>query len=920
LSYEGEWRLQKDEKVRVYALARELQMDSKDLIELCHQAGFKVNNQLSSLDADQRRIVETMARAHTGQKPPPPVVTLPAPPAPIPTLPKPIPHLTAPKPPVAQVQMPPAQAAPPPPLAPSPMPQPPTPPAPMAMPAKIPELTNKVRNLSPPKPRPAPPPGPQHGTEPPRPPDRRHDHRIARARSNAPNIATPPKPRAPLPTPRKEEKKPDEPVLKPIAKLSTETIREVREGAIKAHEAVKEMMGRGTAKEQEAVVVADDEDEEGGDRKVRAGAVKGREERHKKRSQRAKLRRDEETEGRVAVLDEEEERPLRLRQRIRHPVIKPGTQPRKGKFQLVLPITVRSLSEAIGVRANELQRKLMEGGEMFTINSALEPALALEMALAFGVELEIKKPLDPEEQLLEKLAGEDRPEDLAPRAPIVTVMGHVDHGKTSLLDRIRESNVVATEAGGITQHLRAWRVDHDGKPITFLDTPGHEAFTQMRARGAQVTDIVVLVVAADDGLMPQTEEAISHAKAAKVPIVVAINKVDLPNANLNRTRQQLYSAELIPDEMGGNAQFVETVATKDRARGIDQLLEKIVLVANYQLELKANPKKPGRGTCLEARVSGDEGVMATLLLQDGHLQRGDVVVCGCSYGRVRAMYDDLGRPIEEAGPTVPVRITGLDEAPNADDKFQVVPDLAMAREIAEKRRERQRAAVPVKNATFRLEDLDKTKVAEIKLILKADVRGSIEAIRKELEKLSHEEVRLNVLHTGIGAITEGDVQLALASPEDTLIIGFNVVPDDRARALAEDKGVQIKQYDIIYKLTDDLRSALEGKLKPHEEVIELGRAVVRQIFKISRVGTVAGCHVTKGTIERSARIRLIRDGVVIYPPPDRSATLDSLKRVKDDVREVREGFECGLKIAGYDDVKPGDVIEVFRIEQVQRTL
>jgi translation initiation factor IF-2 len=420
--------------------------------------------------------------------------------------------------------------------------------------------------------------------------------------------------------------------------------------------------------------------------------------------------------------------------------------------------------------------------------------------------------------------------------------------------------------------------------------------------------------------MPQTEEAISHAKAAGVPIVVAINKVDLPNANLNRTRQQLYSQELIPDEMGGNAQFVETVATKERARGIDTLLEKIQLVADYQLELKANPKKPGRGTVLEARVSGDEGVMATLLVQDGTLRRGEVILCGSSYGRVRAMYDDMGQLLDEAGPSVPVRITGLDEAPNADDKFQAVPDLGVAREIAAKRRERQRAAIPTKNSTFRLEDLDKTKVAEIKLILKADVRGSIEAIRKELEKLSHEEVRLNVLHTGIGAITEGDVQLALASPQDTLIVGFNVVPDDRARALADDKGVQIKQYDIIYKLTDDLRSALEGKLKPHEEVIELGRAVVRQIFKISRVGTVAGCHVTKGTVERSARIRLIRDGVVIYPPPDRVATLDSLKRVKDDVREVREGFECGLKISGYDDVKPGDVIEAFRIEQIQRTL
>jgi translation initiation factor IF-2 len=441
----------------------------------------------------------------------------------------------------------------------------------------------------------------------------------------------------------------------------------------------------------------------------------------------------------------------------------------------------------------------------------------------------------------------------------------------------------------------------------------------MRARGANVTDIVVLVVAADDGLMPQTEEAISHARAAGVPVVVAINKVDLPNANLNRTRQQLYGQNLIPDTMGGETPFVETVATKERARGIDELLDMIGLVAELK-ELKGNANKPGQGTCLEAKLSEGEGVVATLLVQDGTLRRGDVVVCGCSFGRVRAMYDDLGRPLEEAGPSTPVRITGLDEVPNADDKFQVVPELTLAREVAERRLETVRSTLPAKNATFRLEDLDKAKVQELKLIIKADVRGSIEAIRKELEKLSHEEVRLHVLHAGIGAITEGDVQLALAAPESTLIVGFNVVPDDRAKALADEKEIQIRQYDIIYKLTDDLRAALEGKLKPREEVVHLGRAIVRETYKISRVGTVAGCYVTQGTIERSARIRVIREGVVIYPPADRTASLDSLKRFKDDVREVREGFECGIKIAGYDDIKVGDVIEAYRVEQVQRTL
>jgi translation initiation factor IF-2 len=440
----------------------------------------------------------------------------------------------------------------------------------------------------------------------------------------------------------------------------------------------------------------------------------------------------------------------------------------------------------------------------------------------------------------------------------------------------------------------------------------------MRARGAQVTDIAVIVVAADDGVMPQTEEAINHAKAAEVPIVVAINKVDLPNANLTKTRQQLYSLELIPDTMGGDTPFVETSAAT--GKGIDELLEAILLVAETMLELKANPNKPAQGTCLEAMLSEGEGVRATLLVQDGTLHRGDIVLCGATFGRVRQMYDDQGRAIHDAGPSVPVRITGLDEVPNADDPFNVVPDLTLAREVADKRRVRLQEAAIAKRAPVTLETLSQAKIAELKVILKADFRGSIEAIRKEMDKLQHAEVRVRILHAAIGGITESDVQLALTSPEDTLIVGFNVVPDDRAKALAEEKGVQIRQYDIIYHLTDDIRSALEGKLKPREEVVHLGRAVVRDTFKISRVGTIAGCYVTQGVIERSAKIRLIREGVVIYPPPERTAGLDSLKRFKEDVREVREGFECGLKIAGYDDIKVGDVIETYRIEKVQRTL
>jgi translation initiation factor IF-2 len=370
--------------------------------------------------------------------------------------------------------------------------------------------------------------------------------------------------------------------------------------------------------------------------------------------------------------------------------------------------------------------------------------------------------------------------------------------------------------------------------------------------------------------------------------------------------------------MGGDVPFVYTSAAT--GKGIDDLLETLTLVAEYTKELKANPDKPARGTVLEAMLSEGEGVLATLLVQDGTLHRGDVVLCGASHGRVRAMYNDLGKPIAEAGPSVPVRITGLDDVPNADDPFQVVPDLTVAREIALKRQTRQQEAAMTTRAPVSLESLRESKIAELKVILKADFRGSIEAIRKELDKLQHAEVRVRLLYAAIGGITESDIDLALASPEDTIVVGFNVVPDDRAKALAEDRGVSVRQYNIIYNLTDDIRAALEGKLKPREEVVHLGRAVVRDTFKISRVGTIAGCFVTQGVIERSAKVKLIRDGIVIYPPAERSVGLESLKRYKDDVRDVREGFECGLKIAGYDDVKVGDVIEAYRVEQIQRTL
>jgi translation initiation factor IF-2 len=725
----------------------------------------------------------------------------------------------------------------------------------------------------------------------------------------------------PTKPPRKTAEPPRQ---QPQIKFTAEQIEEMRKGTRIL--TPKDLLQPPTPGEP-IPAIGDLDEEEGDDKKgKKLKVVPGRDKRQQERNQRAKerKRRASETDtGRVAVITREEveervpERRQKMRERLKRPRVVPEKP--KGKILLEVPITVRALSEALGVKSGELLFKLINHGmtPTPTINSVVEPALAELLAIDYTRELDIRKPPEAEDVLLADRNRPDPPEALMPRAPVVTIMGHVDHGKTSLLDRIRQSNVVATETGGITQVLRAWRVEHGGRPITFLDTPGHEAFTKMRARGAHVTDIAVIVVAVTDGVMPQTEEAINHAKAAGVSLVVALNKTDLPSANINRTRQQLYNLNVLPDNMGGDTPFVETSAVT--GKGIDELLDQLSVVAELK-ELKANPNRPARGTCLEAMLTEGEGVLATLLVQNGTLHKGDVILCGAAYGRVRQMYDDQGRPLEQAGPSVPVRITGLDEVPNADDPFEAAPDLAVARAIAEKRKSRQQEAHLVKRAPLTLETLTQAKIAELKVILKADFRGSIEAIRKELEKMQHEEVRLRVLEATTGGITETDVWLALASPEDSLIVGFNVVPDDRARALAEEKGVKILLYNIIYDLARDLRAALEGKLKPREEVVHLGRAVVRETFKISRVGTIAGCYVTQGTIRRTAKVRLIRDGVVIYPPPDRTAGLDSLKRFKDDASEVREGFECGLKIAGYDDIKVGDVIEAYRVEQVQRTL
>jgi translation initiation factor IF-2 len=677
-----------------------------------------------------------------------------------------------------------------------------------------------------------------------------------------------------------------------------------------------------------------DEDRRGGATK-RPGEVAGRDSRHRARQDKGRQRGPSTDRGSIIIgaggtVDMIEDRfgsrVKKHRGRQQH-VVKP---PVSGRIEITLPITVRSFSETIGMKVNELILKLKNlTNSLYTINSNVEFEVAEMVAIDRGIELVPRRQETAEDVLLAELkkrAEASDPANLAPRPPIVTIMGHVDHGKTSLLDKIRQqygltSDVVSTEAGGITQVLRAWRVEKDGKSTTFLDTPGHEAFTKMRARGANVTDIAVIVVAATDGVMPQTEEAVAHAKAADVDIIVAINKVDLPGANPDKVKNQLYNLELVPEDMGGDVPVVYTSAVT--GQGVGELLDSIGLLSELA-DLKADPTLAGSGTCLEAYKEEHRGVVATLLVQNGTLRKGDVLLCGATYGRVRAMYDDLGRPIDQAGPSTPVKVIGLDEVPDADDPFYVVDDLGTAQEIAERRKEQKQEAALAKFSPVSLDKLReshaKAKISELKVILKAEARGSVEAIRKELEKLTHEEVRVRVLHAAVGAITESDVTLALTSPEDTMIVGFNVTSDDAALKLAEQRGINVREYQIIYNLVDDVKAALEGRLKPVEEVVHLGRAVVRETFRISKVGTIAGCYVTSGVIERSARVRVIREGAVVYPQGDRVVGLDSLKRFKDDVREVREGFECGMKITGFDDIKVGDVIEAFRIETRQRTL
>jgi translation initiation factor IF-2 len=576
--------------------------------------------------------------------------------------------------------------------------------------------------------------------------------------------------------------------------------------------------------------------------------------------------------------------------------------------------TVRDVSQTLGVPVAQIMKFLMGLGEMVQITQSLSDDLIELIATEFERPVTIKH-AGEEEDLAEE-SYEDSPDDLAERPPVVTIMGHVDHGKTTLLDAIREAAVVETEAGGITQHIGAYQVDHAGRRVTFLDTPGHEAFTALRARGAKVTDIAVLVVAADDGVMPQTVESINHARAAGVPIVVAVNKIDRPEANPARVRQELVQQGLQPEEWGGTTQFADVSAKAKE--GLDALVEKILLVADAELELTANPKAEASGPIIESRLDVGRGPVATMLVSRGTLRVGDAIFAGDAWGKVRALYDYRGEKVKEAKPGTPVEILGFDKPPTAGEQARVVENEREARRLAGLRAQRLRAEQLARRTKkgVSLDDLftrlGEGTVQELNIIVKADVQGSVEAVAGELAKISHPEVSVNIIHTGVGGITESDVTLASAS--GAIIAGFNVRPNAEARGLAEREGVDVRTYRVIYQLTEDIQQALVGMLSPEQVEETIGEAEVRALFRASRLGVIAGCYVTNGVIRRSARIRVLREGTVIY-----ETTIASLKRFKEDVREVQAGFECGILLENFNDVKEGDVLEAFETKEIERT-
>jgi translation initiation factor IF-2 len=609
-------------------------------------------------------------------------------------------------------------------------------------------------------------------------------------------------------------------------------------------------------------------------------------------------------------------RPDDRRAREQRPVAQKQTRevaPPTGPVTVPSGVTVRELSQALGIPVAQIIKIMMGLGEMVQITQSLTDEAVQLIGAEVEREITIKH---ADEEEVEPEAYEDDPNDLAPKPPVVTIMGHVDHGKTTLLDAIRESSVVETEAGGITQHIGAYQVDHDGRKITFLDTPGHEAFTALRARGAKVADIAVLVVAANDGVMPQTRESIAHARDAAMPIVVAVNKVDLPDANTEKVRTELTSEGLQPEEWGGTVQFSDVSAREKQ--NLDDLLEKVLLVADAELELQANPKAEASGPIIESRLDVGRGPVATMLVQRGTLRVGDAIVAGDAYGKVRALQNYRGEKIKEARPGDPVEIIGFDKPPPAGELARVVENERQARQVAQTRGERlrreQRAGMAKRGVSLEtlFTQMQEGAVQELRLVLKADVQGSLEAALNELAKIEHPEVGVNVIHKDVGGITANDVNLAAAS--DALVVGFNVRPNAEARQLAEREGVEIRTYRVIYQLTEEIEQALVGMLAPVTQEETIGEAEVRALFRVSRLGTIAGSYVTQGVIRRGARVRVVRDGTVVI-----ETSIAQLKRFKDDVREVQEGFECGILLEGFNDVKEGDVLEVYQLREVERT-
>jgi len=940
--------------IRIYALAKELKVDSKVLVDICNKVGITgKGSALASLSDDEATKIKDYfskskgaaasgsGRAAVGKGA---ASTLSRPlrredyiaPAggvggKVPVLPGRPQRKQAP---ATRPEKKEPEASPEPPRVAEPVAEAPlTPPSPPETPPRAPEMPAKAPEMPPPLPPRVPPLSQKPPVLPEKPPVLpQKPSEGSEAPGKPPEKTAPSIKLAPIPTaavPKKPKEKEPSP-QKPDIKLPPDAIRAGKAGTkplsehLRKHEKKKAAAAKKTVTEKQRPAGALPLGEvplPGRDRSRRASragagakdetapALGGREARQLKRKRTASAKR-----RRAAA---EEEIPATPRRRTH--IKRTGTNtaaPRKGKIVVELPITVRGFSEAVGTPVARVLSTLMDLGTMSSITATLDNDVAELLAAELGVEVEFRQETSLENKLLASFQEENDPAALKPRPPIVTFLGHVDHGKTSLLDRIIGIDVVSGEKGGITQHIRAYRIEKAGGAIAFVDTPGHEAFTEMRARGANVTDVAVLVVAADDGVMPQTEEAISHARAADVPIVVALNKIDLPGVSPQRALEQLAANDLLPTEWGGDTEVIKTSALT--GEGVDELLETLLTVAELH-EYRANPDRQGMGTCLEAELQPGRGVVSKLLVQNGTLHVGDVIVCGSAFGRIKAMYDTLDprKKHKQAGPSMPVNATGLNVTPGAGDRFYVLDDVSQARTLAEQRaaeiRQRELAGARQHVTLENLyEMLEEDQVQTLNIILRADVRGSIEAIQKELEKLEHPEVQIKTLQATVGGVSEADVHLADAS--DAVIIAFNVVPDEGARLLADQRGVQIRRYEIIYQVSEDLKAALEGMLKPEQFEKEMGRALVQQTFHISRLGTVAGCRVLMGTIPRDARVRVIRESRVIGDYP-----LDSLRREKDDVREVREGFECGMKLSGFNDLKEGDVLEAYTIEEVART-